>query len=54
VTLLLRRQGRGNWSVLRLQYDAARQGQMPTLVQAKVGDLIDVCGVVYRVSGIEP
>ena len=54
MTLLLRRQGRGNWSVLRLQYDAARQGNMPTLVLAKVGDLIDLCGVVYRVAGVLP
>ncbi len=54
MTLLLRRQGRGRWSVLRLQYDPARQGQMPTLVQAKVGDLLEVAGVIYRVSQVLP
>ena len=54
MTLLLRRQGRGNWSTLRLQYDPARQGQMPTLVQARVGDLLEVAGVMYRVAGVQP
>ena len=54
MTLVLRRQGRGNWSPMQLQYDAARQGQMPTLVQAKVGDLLDLAGVVYRVAKVLP
>ncbi len=54
MTLLLRRRGRGNWSTLWLQYDPARQGQMPKLVQARVGDLLEVCGVVYRVAGVLP
>lgn len=54
VTLVLRRQGKGNWSPMRLQYDAARQGQMPTLVQAKAGDLLELVGVIYRVAQVLP
>lgn len=54
MTLILRRLGRGNWSPVRLQYDAARQGQMPTLLQARRGDLIELAGVVYRVAGVMP
>jgi hypothetical protein len=40
--------------MLRLQYDPARQGQMPTLVHARVGDLIPVAGVIYRVAKVLP
>jgi hypothetical protein len=54
VTLVLRRTGRGNWSPLLLQYDHARQGQLPALLQAKVGDRVPVAGIVYRVSRVLP
>jgi hypothetical protein len=50
--LILRRVGRGNWSPVQLQYDAARQGQMPTPVQARVGARIELAGVMYRVSRV--
>jgi hypothetical protein len=52
VMLILRRLGRGNWSPVELRYDAARQGQMPTPVQARVGARIELAGVVYRVSRV--
>lgn len=54
MTLVLRRCGKGNWSPLRITYDPARQGQMPTLVHAKRGDRITLEGVVYRVSQVLP
>lgn len=52
MTLILRRLGRGNWSPVRLAYDPARQDQMPTPIQAKVGELVELFGVVYRVSEV--
>lgn len=51
--LILRRVGRGRWSPVRLQYDPARQAQMPTPVQARVGERVVLFGVTYRVSRIE-
>lgn len=39
---------------MQLQYDAARQGQMPTLMQARRGDRIELAGVVYRVARVLP
>lgn len=54
MTLILRRVGRGNWSTVDLRYDAARQGQMPTIVQARRGDMIELAGVVYRVALVLP
>ena len=54
MTLILRRVGRGNWSPVRLQYDAAHQAQMPTPVQARVGARFELAGVVYRVSKVLP
>lgn len=54
LTLVLRRIGRGNWSPLHLNYDHHRQGQLPILLAAKVGDRIDVAGVTYRVSEVIP
>lgn len=54
MTLILRRVGRGNWSPLRLQYDPARQGQLPAPVEARVGARIDIAGVEYRVSEVLP
>lgn len=44
--LILRRTGRGNWSPMRLQYDPARQGHLPMLVEARVGMRIPIAGVV--------
>lgn len=54
MTLVLRRVGRGNWSPVMLRYDAARQGQMPTPVQARVGQRFELAGVLYRVAGVLP
>ncbi|WP_156089049.1 hypothetical protein [Paucibacter sp. KBW04] len=54
MTLLLRRIGRGNWSPLLISYDHHRQGQLPILLAAKVGDRIEVAGVAYRVSVVIP
>jgi len=50
--LILRRIGRGNWSPIQLQYDAAHQAQMPTLLQARVGARFEIAGVWYRVSKV--
>lgn len=50
--LILRRLGRGNWSPVRLAYDPQRQDQMPTPLQARVGQRIELFGVVYRVSEV--
>lgn len=52
MTLVLRRKGRGNWSPVVLHYDAARQAQMPTPVQARVGACFELAGVEYRVSQV--
>jgi hypothetical protein len=52
--LILRRLGKGNWSPVTLAYDAARQAQMPTPVQARVGARFELAGVVYRVSKVVP
>jgi hypothetical protein len=54
VTLILRRIGRGNWSPVRLAYDPSRQGQLPTPLQARVGERVELFGVVYRVSEVHP
>ena len=54
MTLILRRLGRGNWSTLQLVYDHHRQGQLPILLAAKVGDRLEVAGVLYRVSEVLP
>jgi len=54
MTLILRRIGRGNWSPVRLTYDAARQERLPVLVEARVGALLPLAGVVYRVSKVLP
>lgn len=54
MTLILRRVGRGNWSPVQLQYDAAHQAQMPTPVQARIGARFELAGVVYRVSKVLP
>lgn len=54
VTLVMRRIGRGNWSVLHLQYDAVRQGQLPTPVEARVGARFEIGGVLYRVAKVLP
>lgn len=47
--MVLRRCGRGNWSVVRLEYDPARQGQLPAPVEARVGARVTIDGVEYRV-----
>lgn len=52
MTLILRRLGRGNWSTVRLAYDPARQDQLPTPLQARVGERVELFGVVYRVSEV--
>ena len=54
MTLILRRLGRGCWSPLVVTYDHHRQGQLPILLAAKVGDRIEVAGVAYRVSKVIP
>lgn len=54
MTLVLRRIGRGNWSPLQISYDHHRQGQLPILLAAKVGDRVEVAGVAYRVSKVIP
>lgn len=54
MTLVLRRVGRGRWSPLVLQYDPARQGQLPAPVQAKVNARFEIAGVLYRVSKVLP
>lgn len=54
MTLVLRRLGKGNWSPMQLQYDAARQGHLPMLVEARVGARLPIGGVVYRVSRVLP
>lgn len=54
MTLILRRLGRGNWSPLRLQYDPARQGCLPMLVEARVGMLVELAGATWRVSRVLP
>lgn len=54
MTLVMRRVGRGNWSVLRLQYDAARQGQLPAPVEARIGARLEIGGVLYRVAQVLP
>ena len=51
--LILRRVGRGNWSPVVLAYDPARQHQLPTGVEARIGAVFDLAGVAYRVSRIE-
>lgn len=51
--LILRRLGRGNHSTVRVVYDPKRQGQMPTPVQARVGQRIELLGVMYRVSEVQ-
>lgn len=53
MTLVLRRQGRGNWSPVRLAYDPARQAEWPMPVNARVGALLELFGVTYRVSRVE-
>lgn len=53
MTLVLRRVGRGGWSPLRISYDPARQGQLPTGVEARIGARFDIAGVMYRVSKVE-
>lgn len=52
MTLLLRRVGRGNWSPVRIAYDPKRQDQFPTPLQARVGERIELWGVLYRVAGV--
>lgn len=52
MTLVLRRIGRGNWSPVRLAYDPARQDQMPTPLQARIGQRIELFGITYRVSEV--
>ena len=52
--LTLRRIGRGNWSPVLLQYDPARQAQLPTPVEARIGARVELFGVAYRVSQINP
>lgn len=52
--LILRRIGRGNWSPLQVGYDHRCQGQLPTLMHAKINDRIELAGVVYRVSAVLP
>ena len=54
MTLVLRRIGRGNWSKLLVSYDPARQGQLPTLMHARVGQRVALDGVMYRVSRVMP
>ena len=54
MTLVLRRLGRGCWSPLLISYYHHRQVQLPILLAAKVGDRIEVAGVVYRVSEVLP
>lgn len=50
--LVLRRIGRGNWSPVRVAYDPKRQDQLPTPLQARVGERLCLFGVVYRVSEV--
>lgn len=52
MTLILRRLGRGNWSVVRLQYDPARHAEWPVPVDACIGARLTLFGVVYRVAGV--
>lgn len=52
--LILRRVGRGNWSPVRLAYDPARQDKLPTPLQARVGERVELFGVMYRVSEVRP
>ena len=52
MTLILRRIGRGNWSPVRLAYDPARQDQLPTPLHARIGERLELFGVVYRVSEV--
>lgn len=54
MTLVLRRRGTGNWSPVLITYSADRQGNMPTLIEAKVGKEIVLFGVRYRVSRVLP
>lgn len=42
--------GRGNWAVLRLQYE----GPQTAPFLAKVGEQFTVAGVTWRVRSIEP
>ena len=53
MTLILRRIGRGNWSQVRLAYDPARQAEWPTAIDARVGTVVPLFGVLYRVSRVE-
>jgi hypothetical protein len=53
LTLILRRCGRGNWSPVRLTYDPARQAEWPMPVDARIGAVLELFGVRYRVSGME-
>lgn len=53
MTLILRRCGRGNWSPVRLTYDPARQAEWPMPVDARIGAVLELFGVRYRIAGTE-
>lgn len=53
MTLILVPCGRGRWSPLRLQYDPKRR-PLPSMVEVRVNDRLNVAGVTYRVARVEP
>lgn len=54
MTLILRRAGSGNWSTIRVSYDAARQAELPTLVEARRGQTFVVGGATFKISRVLP
>lgn len=54
MTIILRRSGRGGWSTITVTYSEALQPDLPTPVQVKRGDPLQVGPKVYKVSRVLP
>jgi hypothetical protein len=54
MTIELTPKGRGRWSRIRIVYDQARRGELPVVVDVKVGDDWPMHGQVYRVAEVWP
>lgn len=52
MTLVLRPVGRGNWTPVRLMYDARLRTELPLPIEAKRGATLELFGRTYRVAGV--
>lgn len=52
--VVLTPKGRGRWSLIRITYDQARRGELPPVVEVRVGDDWPMAGTVYRVVEVWP